>query len=158
MKALVLSGVAITAPSPEFDQARDVLTKASAICQSIPDTTQGAQTLAAPSTRTTTNPLITVTQQKPILTSIAPLKGQAGIVVKLVGKNLGGTTMVRFGDKDAFIKSKTSTSIDVLVPALDLWNAKPKGKIIVTTPAGTYVSNSEFTTMPYDYSHPNIGN
>lgn len=151
--ALVISGVNITAPSAEFDQVRDLVTKASAICQSIPNTPPAAQTPSGASTRTASNPL-TVIPQKPILTSF-PLKGTEGTLVKLVGKNLKGTTLVKFGDKGTTVIANTSTSIDVFVPGLDFIGPKPKGKITVVTPAGTYVSNSVFTTIPADWSHPN---
>jgi hypothetical protein len=73
------------------------------------------------------------------IVSFAPRAGQAGTQVRVNGLHLAATTAVSFGGVPAGIVSILDTEIRVLVPS-----GASTGPIAVTTPEGTFVSQSNF--------------
>jgi len=80
----------------------------------------------------------------PTISSISPLLGTVGTTVTIFGANLGTVTLVKFtGANPVAPISKTATSLKVNVPV----NATT-GKVMVTNPAGTFLSTAIFKVMP----------
>ncbi len=76
----------------------------------------------------------------PTITGMLPSSGTVGTVVTITGTNLNGAIGIRFNVTEAFVFTVISpVQIQVVVPA-----GATTGKISVTTPSGTAMSQSNF--------------
>jgi hypothetical protein len=69
-----------------------------------------------------------------------PGSGPAGTIVKILGTNFTGATVVKFNGVIATFTVNSATKITATVPA-----GATTGKIIVKTPAGNATSLTKFT-------------
>jgi uncharacterized repeat protein (TIGR03803 family) len=72
-----------------------------------------------------------------------PASGKVGDAVKILGTNLAGATSVSFNGKTAVFSVDSSSAITATVPA-----DATTGKIEVSTPLGTLISNANFLVTP----------
>jgi hypothetical protein len=79
------------------------------------------------------------TKVTPEISSFTPPSGTVGTTVTITGQNLSGASAVAFNGTSATIVSHTATQIVTEVPA-----GATKGRITVTTGAGTATSVSKF--------------
>ncbi|MFY8033482.1 MAG: IPT/TIG domain-containing protein, partial [Flexibacteraceae bacterium] len=77
----------------------------------------------------------------PSITSFTPAGGRVGDVITVNGSNLTGATF-RFNGTVAVTNSNTGTQAQIVVPT-----GAATGRISVTTPGGTTVSNFDFTVF-----------
>ena len=72
-----------------------------------------------------------------------PTSGKVGATVRILGTNLTGTVSVTFNGTPATITSTSASEITAIVPA-----GATTGKVVVTTPGGTLISNAAFLVLP----------
>jgi hypothetical protein len=71
-----------------------------------------------------------------------PTAGEAGAAVKILGTNLTGATGVSFNGAAAVFTVISSSEISTTVPA-----GATSGGVQVTTPGGTFASNTAFHVL-----------
>jgi IPT/TIG domain len=81
-----------------------------------------------------------VVSDSPKLARFTPSSGITGSVVMIEGSSLGGVTQVDFGKLTASFKVLSTKQVEAIVP-----DGAAKGKVSVTTPAGTLTSKGKFT-------------
>jgi hypothetical protein len=92
---------------------------------------------------------LVATAAGPCITSFTPTTGNSGTVVTLTGAGFTGATAVTFGGVAATTFSATSnTELTATVPA-----AAVTGPIVVTTPAGSGTSATNFTVTTTTTEH-----
>jgi len=100
-------------------------------------------------TATSTSNFVVATAAGPCITSFTPTTGNPGTVVTITGAGFTGATAVTFGGVAATTFTATSnTQISATVPA----NAVT-GPIVVTTPAGSATSATNFTVTTTTTEH-----
>jgi uncharacterized repeat protein (TIGR03803 family) len=72
-----------------------------------------------------------------------PISGKAGASIKILGTDLSGATSVTFNGIDAEFTVTSHSLITTTVPA-----SATTGKVVVTTPRGTLLSNMVFRVTP----------
>lgn len=114
----------------------------------------GLATAIAPGTSTITatypdgpsaSTSVTVEVLAPAVDSLIPSRGRPGMLVSLVGRNLGATSDVRFNGTPATFTVQSITQVNATVPA-----ETTSGPVTVTTQSGTATSSVNFivTGMP----------
>jgi large repetitive protein len=91
-------------------------------------------------TATSANNFIVI--KTPSITSFSPTSGKAGNTVTINGTHFTGTTSVKFNGVAATFTVNTDLKISATVPGL-----ATTGKIVVTNPAGSATSGSDFTVI-----------
>ena len=112
---------------------------------------QGASTgkiavTVAGNSATSAQDFVVTTAGVPSISSFTPASGPAGTVITVAGTNLNpvtGATTVRLNQNVATASSLNATSLSFTVPS-----ATGSGRIVVATPAGTGMSNSDFIVPP----------
>jgi hypothetical protein len=100
-------------------------------------------------TATSTASFVVATAAGPCITSFTPTTGNPGTVVTLTGAGFTGATAVTFGGVAATTFTATSnTELTATVPT-----AAVTGPIVVTTPAGSATSATNFTVTTTTTEH-----
>jgi hypothetical protein len=105
---------------------------------------------------TTTGSFSTATNffLSPTVTNLSPASGVSGQTITIQGRNLTGTTRVRFNGLDAAsFNVLNNSNLTAVVPV-----GVRRGKVAVTTPGGSIESTNDFLVPPVITSFtPNVG-
>ena len=157
------ASVTFVSASPAFTRTGNTITFAlSSIANganktaviTVKATMVGNVTNTANVTATTTDPiaannrasqttLVNPSVLRPTITSFSPPKGPVGTRVVITGTNFTGATIVKFNGLAATFTVNSATQITAIVPT-----RATKGRITVTTPAGTAISATDFLVAP----------
>jgi hypothetical protein len=87
----------------------------------------------------------------PIISGVSPTIGVAGTAVTVNGSNLTPVSAVQLNASAAVVGAASSTAITFTVPAVTA-----SGRISITTPNGSAVSNDDFFVPPSPYTPSNV--
>jgi len=116
------------------------------ITATVPDGALSGKVTVTTSTGTATSATNLTVIRRPTVTSFTPAAGPVGTLVTLTGANLETVTAVSFGNVSATapITVLSATVIQVAVPA-----GAVTGRIVVTNPADSAPSSTNFTLVPH---------
>jgi hypothetical protein len=88
----------------------------------------------------------------PIITSFSPLSGNTGTIVQVNGTDFNGTTSIKVNGVNVPSTEFTvfnATTLRFNTPIIGTGTVVSKGKIVITTPNGTFTSVNDFTFDPF---------
>jgi hypothetical protein len=87
----------------------------------------------------------------PIITSFSPLSGNTGTIVQVNGTDFNGTSSIKVNGVNVQSTEFTvfnTTTLRFNTPIIGTGNVVNKGKIVITTPNGTFTSVGDYTFDP----------